>query len=188
MKFRILLLTLLLAAACREPEARWPIEAKSGSFLEQSAARNKRLLAEEEALMARLIAADSLHQWEQTASGSRFYYLQKNPGQGYTPQPDDLVTLTYNLMTWGGDTLYRAEELGVLRYKVDKQELFPGLRNSVKLLQQGEKAVFMYPSSLGYGYHGDEDRIGPNVPLKATLEILDIQKSQDANSTQTLNP
>lgn len=168
-----------LAVSCRTPEARWPIEAKSGSFLKLSAERNRRLLLQEEALMARLVAADSAHAYLVSASGTHYYYETRAETAGYTPQPDDLVTLRYDLTTWNNDTLYSQDEIGTLRYKVDKQELFPGLRNSVKLLQEGETAVFLFPSSLGYGYHGDNDRIGPNLPLKSRLTLLKIEKNTD---------
>lgn len=179
MRHLAFVLLILLAVACREPEPRWPVETKSGSFLDLSAERNKRLLAEEEAVMQTLIDADSLHPWQSSASGSRFYYIYQHPEEGYLPQTDDLVTLTYSLATWSGTPIYSREDIGILRYKVDKQELFPGLRNSVKLLQEGESAVFLFPSSLGYGYHGDENRIGPNTPLRATLEILAIERETD---------
>lgn len=170
---------LSLAGSCREPDPRWPIETKSGSFLKLSAERNRRLLEQEEALAAHLIASDSAHDWLESASGTHFYFEVKARSEGYRPQPDDLVTLRYNLMSWNNDTLYSEEEIGTLRYKVDKQELFPGLRNSVKLLQEGETAVFLFPSSLGYGYHGDNDRIGPNMPLKSRLTLLKIDKHSD---------
>lgn len=169
----------IVAVGCGEPEARWPVEAKSGSFLKLSAERNRRLLLQEEALMARLMAADSAHTYLESASGTHYYYETRAESAGYTPQPDDLVTLTYDLTTWNNDTLYSQDEIGTLRYKVDKQELFPGLRNSVKLLQEGETAVFLFPSSLGYGYHGDNDRIGPNLPLKSRLTLLKIEKNTD---------
>lgn len=174
-----LILLTLLALSCRENEARWPVEVKGGSFLSQSAERNRRLLEQEEAVMARLIAEDSAHTYLASSSGSRYYYLRRNDGAGYLPQPDDLVTLSYEVLSWGNDTLYSRPEIGILRYKVDKQELFPGLRSSVKLLQEGESAVFYYPSSLAYGYHGDNDRIGPNIPIKVHLEILNIEKQSD---------
>lgn len=170
---------LVLAICCKEPEPRWPVEAKSGSFLKLSAERNRRLLEQEEALMAQLIARDSAHTYLESATGTRYYYETKAQTDGYRPQPDDLVTLRYNLTTWNNDTLYGEAEIGTLRYKVDKQELFPGLRNSVKLLQEGETAVFLFPSSLGYGYHGDNDRIGPNLPLKSRLTLLKIEKNTD---------
>ena len=165
----------LLFLSCEGPRARRPVEVKSGSFLKLSAERNKKLLEMEEARMEALIGRDSLHEYLRSSSGFRYYYDKALPGEGYRPRPDDMVTLTYNLRTWNEDTLYRQEEIGIIRYKVDKQELFPGLRYSVKLLKAGEAATFLFPSALGYGYHGDDERIGPNVPLKATLEILEIE-------------
>ena len=181
MKRMIPLFTLILVfLSCRENEARWPVEVKGGSFLSQSAERNRRLLQQEEALMERLIAEDSLHTYLASDSGSRYYYLNRRPQEGYLPRPDDLVTLSYEVLSWGNDTIYSRPEIGTLRYKVDKQELFPGLRNSVKLLQAGESAVFLFPSSLAYGYHGDNDRIGQNVPLKVRLDILNIEKQSDS--------
>ncbi len=174
-----ILALITLAASCQEPEPRWPVEAKGGSFLKLSAERNRRLLEQEEALMAQLMAGDSAHTWLESASGTHYYHEVQAASEGYRPQPDDLVTLRYDLLTWNNDTLYSEAEIGTLRYKVDKQELFPGMRNSVKLLQEGETAVFLFPSSLGYGYHGDEDRIGPNMPLKSRLTLLKIEKQTD---------
>ena len=72
------------------------------------------------------------------------------------------------------------DEIGVKTYVVDKEELFPGLRNSIKLLREGEAATFFFPSSLGYGYHGDNAKIGPNVPLIATINLLTLEKQVDS--------
>ncbi|MEJ2585280.1 MAG: gliding motility-associated peptidyl-prolyl isomerase GldI [Robiginitalea sp.] len=166
---------ILLILSCEGPQPRRPVEVKSGSFLKLSAERNKKLLQMEESLMEELAGKDSLHEYLRSSSGFRYYYNQELPGAGYRPKPDDLVTLAYNLRTWNEDTLYRQDEIGIIRYKVDKQELFPGLRYAVKLLKEGERATFLFPSSMGFGYHGDDNRIGPNVPLKATLEILKIE-------------
>ena len=170
----ILCLTILFLS-CEGHQPRRPVEVKSGSFLKLSAQRNKNLLQMEESLMDELAAQDSLHEYLMSSSGFRYFYNKQLPAEGYRPRPDDLVTLTYNLRTWNEDTLYTQEEIGIIRYKVDKQDLVPGLRYSVKLLKKGETATFLFPSSLAYGYHGDDNRIGPKVPIKATLEILDIE-------------
>lgn len=184
MKLRLALIALLVTAmGCGEPEVRWPVSRQGGSFLKLSAERNKRLLEREQALLDQIIEADSQHTWQTSESGSRYYYLQQVPGDGYTPRPDDLVTLTYDIRTWDNDTIYRETEIGLVRYKVDKQELFPGLRNSVKLLQEGESAVFYFPSSLAFGYHGDQERIGPNLPVQSTLTIIEIEKQSDSLSS-----
>ncbi|MDM9632049.1 gliding motility-associated peptidyl-prolyl isomerase GldI [Robiginitalea aurantiaca] len=166
---------MIFLASCQEQTPRRPLEVRSGSFLKTSAERNKRLLELETAAMTKLVQEDSLNTYQESSSGFMFTY-EKRVSEARPPaKPDDLVTLTYNIRTWNEDTIYRRDEIGMLRYKVDKQELFPGLRYSVKLLREGESATFLYPSSLGYGYHGDDARIGPNTPLKCTVEIFKIE-------------
>lgn len=169
----------ILLASCQEPVARRPVEVKSGSFLKASAERNKRLLEQETSAMQELALKDSLRTYQSSSSGFIYTYEKQDEDAGPRAKPGDLVTLTYNVRTWNEDTLYRREDIGILLYKVDKQELFPGLRYSVKLLREGESATFLYPSSLGYGYHGDDVRIGPNTPLKCTLEIIEIEPENE---------
>ena len=86
------------------------------------------------------------------------------------------------------DTIYSQEEIGQLSYKVDKQELFKGLRDAVKILKENEKATFLFPSSLAFGYHGDNERINSNVPIKSTIEILKIKQKQKQDKTENLKP
>jgi gliding motility-associated peptidyl-prolyl isomerase len=166
---------LMMLLSCKKQEPRWPVSTRSGSFLKQSAERNRVLLEQEEALMEEIIALDSSVTYLESAFGSPYYFEIKNPDAGYTPQPEDEVSLTYSLFSWANDTLYRQEEIGTISYIVDREALFPGLRQAVKVLQEGETAVFLFPSSLGYGYHGDNNRIGTNMPLKCRLTLLSIK-------------
>lgn len=179
MKQVFLILLVFSLASCGSPEPRRPVKVKSGSF-NASVERGKKLLTLEEGMMNTIMAKDSLREYEHSAAGAWYYYQQKNEEATYTPQPDDLVTLTYNIMSFSNDTIYSREEIGILKYKVDKQELFPGLRNSIKLLKEMETATFLFPSSLAYGYHGDNNKIGINVPIKSTITLLKIEKQQDS--------
>lgn len=173
----LLLCSALLLANCAQPEPRRPIQQKTGKYFGANVARNKALLAQEEKLIRSIITKDSLHHYEHSANGSWFYYVKKNDTATYSPKANDLVTLTYTLTGLDNDTIYSGEEIGIKKYKVDMEELFPGLRSSVKLLKENETATFLFPSSLAYGYQGDADRIGVNVPLKCTLSILKIEKA-----------
>lgn len=178
MKTRIGILLCLILTACNGPEPRKPIQTKSGSFFKESVERSKKLLQLEEQKIQDIIKIDSLKHYNHTASGSWYHYWAINDSIEYTPKTDDLVVFTYDLLTLDNDTLYSTKDIGVVTYKVDKQELFPGLRNAVVLLKENEKATFLFPSSLGFGYHGDNNRIGTNVPLKSTLTILKIEKQK----------
>ena len=186
MKKSALLLLLIFVFSCDGPEPRKPVQRKSGSFFKASVERSRRLLALEEQQIQQIIKQDSLKHYEHSAAGSWYHYITVNDTATYTPKTDDLVLLSYNILTLNNDTIYSQEEIGTLSYKVDKQELFQGLRDAVKLLKENEKATFLFPSSLAFGYHGDNERIGSNVPIKSTVELLKIEQKQD--NTENLKP
>lgn len=176
MKNISLILFLLTIIGCKGPEPRRAVKKSSGNIIKESVARNKRLLKEEEKLFKEIIKKDTIHEYFHSDVGSWYYYTNKNSESNYTAKPKDLVTMTYTILNVNNDTIYSYKEIDTINYKVDLQELFPGLRHSVKLLKENETATFLYPSSLGYGYHGDNKKIGINLPLKATISILKIKK------------
>ncbi len=181
MKNLIFLLLIIAFFSCNGPEPRKPVKVKTGSILQKSVERNKDLLAKEEKQIMEIIKNDSLNTYFSSGIGSWYNYINKSDQTDYYPKTDDLVTLQYNVMTFNNDTIYSKEDIGTITYKVDKQDLFPGLRNSVKLLKETESATFLFPSSLSYGYHGDNNKIGVNVPIKSTITILNIDKQKENN-------
>lgn len=180
MKHQLYFLLLIALVSCQGPEPRRPVKVNSGSVYKESIARSKALLAKEEQMIQDIIAKDSLHTYLQSAAGSWYYYNVKDDTSNLTLQPNDVVTLTYNMVSLDNDTIYTMRDIGILQFKADKLDLFQGLRNSVPLLKENETATFLFPSSLGYGYYGDKNKIGTNVPLKSTLTILKIDKQQDS--------
>jgi FKBP-type peptidyl-prolyl cis-trans isomerase len=59
---------------------------------------------------------------------------------------------------------------------VDKeQKMIMGLRHGIKLMHKNEKVTFLFPSHMGYGYHGDNRRIGTNEPLICTVKLNDFK-------------
>ncbi len=184
LKLYISLFLVIFLASCGGPEPRRPKKVKSGSYFKESIERSKEILAREEDLMRKIIKVDTAHIYRSTANGSWYYYDIKNEHATYLPKADDLVTLAYNIVTFENDTLYSQEDIGPQVYKVDKQELFPGLRNSVKILKEGEVATFLFPSSLAYGYPGDGDKVGVNMPLKSTISILKVVPKEDEKTEE----
>ncbi|MEM8929068.1 MAG: gliding motility-associated peptidyl-prolyl isomerase GldI [Bacteroidota bacterium] len=175
-KFPLPLLSLLIVVACGEPEPRKPVQVKSGSFFKASVQRSKRILEVETKVIQGLIKKDSLKKYLPSTNGFWYTYEIKKDSLKYLPKTNDILLLTYNIMSLQGDTIYKVDDIGSVQHAVDKSQLFPGLRNGIKLLQKGEKATFVFPSGQAYGYKGDNNKIGPNIPIKSSVKILEIKK------------
>jgi hypothetical protein len=42
-------------------------------------------------------------------------------------------------------------------------------------MHKNEKETFLFPSHMAFGYHGDDKRIGTNVPLICTVTLNDFK-------------
>ncbi len=180
MKKLAVFILLFLCWGCNGPEARKPTKVSSGSTYKASIKRSKALLIKEEKMIQDIIAKDTLHTYLQNASGSWYFYNVKSELDTPYIEPNDVVTLTYNIIDFSNDTIYKMTDIGIRHFKADKLDLFPGLRTAVPMLKENETATFLFPSSRAYGYHGDDNKIGINTPLKSTLTILNIEKQIDS--------
>ncbi|MGY0392891.1 gliding motility-associated peptidyl-prolyl isomerase GldI [Bizionia sp. KMM 8389] len=177
-KLLLLIFLLITGIACKSPEARQPISAKTGSFIDKSVARNKELNKREHAAFEEFIKEDQSRNF--VASGNGFWYAYETQVSDSlkTPSFGDTVIYEYNVKDINQNTIYSKDELKTQTYIMDKQELFTGLREGLKLLRVGETATFLFPSQKAYGYYGDENKIGTNVPLICHVTLLDIQQTK----------
>ncbi|KQC28571.1 gliding motility-associated peptidyl-prolyl isomerase GldI [Flagellimonas eckloniae] len=185
MRTVFLLFVAFLLINCGGPEPRKPVKVKSGSFFKESVERNKALLVKEEALIQELIKKDTLHTYLASPSGFWYYFETKNDTATYQPKTNDQILFSYNALTLDNDTIYSMKDIGPTSYVVDKEQLFSGLQNAVKLLKISERATFLFPSLQAYGYHGDGNSIGPRTPLKSTIELHTIIINQDSLNLKT---
>lgn len=176
MRYLVVFCLLIAVSACKSPEARKPISRTSGTFIKESAERNKRLNDKEKRLIEAVIAKDTTHNYIASKNGFWYYYATKTENDTITPQFGDIVKFEYAVKDLNGNTIYNKEELQPQVYAMDKQELFSGLREGLKLLKAGESATFIFPSLKAYGYYGDENKIGRSVPLICDVKVQSITK------------
>ncbi|KAA5825090.1 gliding motility-associated peptidyl-prolyl isomerase GldI [Algibacter amylolyticus] len=169
---------VLLVFSCKTPEARRPISVTSGSFIDASVERNKKLNAKEKASIEKLM---SLEQKDYIASESGFWYYYNNKVEVdslKTPGFGDVINYNYNIKALNGSVIYSTDELKTQTYAMDKEELFTGLREGLKLMKSGETVTFLFPSQKAYGYYGDENKIGRNTPLICEVTVNSITLNQ----------
>lgn len=180
MKFLMLLAGLLLFS-CKSPEARRPVTQKSGSYINEAVARNRKIVAEEEAQIQKIIEKDSTHEYISSPNGFWYYYNKKDTTSTRMPEFGDVVEFDYSLQTLNGENIYTDEEIAPRTYVMDKEQLFSGLREGLKLMKEGETVTFLFPSHKAFGYYGDKKKIGSDVPVISTVTLMKITEENEDN-------
>jgi gliding motility-associated peptidyl-prolyl isomerase len=175
----LIVLIVLTFNSCRSPEPRLPESEKSGSFISESAQRNKKLNEQERLTIETLMANDSSANYIASENGFWYYYNTRVEQDTIQPLFGDEINFSYSVHDLQGTIIYTAEELGEQNYIVDKEELFIGLREGLKLMKPKETVTFIFPSQVAYGYYGDDEKIGTNIPLVCEVTLNTIIKNND---------
>lgn len=172
---KIILLAFLVSlsvASCKQSqEARRPLSQASGSFMKKSAERNKKLIATEEGQIDSIIKSNPKTKYIASRKGYWYTYVVQNTVDTLTPKKGDIAFFDYEIKDLKGRIIYSQAELKPQTYAIDKQNIMTGLREGIKLMHKKEKVIFLFPSHIGYGYHGDDKKIGTNQPLLCTITL-----------------
>jgi len=171
-----ILITVLFFLGCSQQKARKPISQSSGTFLKESAERNKKLIASEETKIDSIIKSNPDSNYISSKKGYWYIYESKNDQDTLRPKKGDVAYFNYEIKDLRGNIIYSELELKPQEYHVDKeQKIIIGLRHGIKLMHKKEKITFLFPSHVAYGYHGDEKRIGANQPIIYTVTLNDFK-------------
>ena len=174
-KFLVLLFIFAALMSCKTPEARKPETVKTGSYINESAIRNKKLYEAEKKVIEAYINTKKSKQFMTSEYG--FWYSQDTVvvvEGSKLPKFSDIVNFDFSISGLNDKTIYSTLELKNRNYAMDQEELFTGLREGLKLMKAGETFTFIFPSQKAYGYYGDENKIGRNTPIISTVTVNSI--------------
>jgi gliding motility-associated peptidyl-prolyl isomerase len=166
-----LLFAFLLASCKQHEDARRPISQASGTFMKKSADRNKKLVANEEDVIKKIIKSNPKIKYYATRKGYWLYYDEQNSTDPSTPKKGDIAYFNLEIKDINGKIIYSEADLGPQTYYVDKQDIMMGLRDGIKMMHKNEIVTFLFPSHMAYGYHGDNKKIGTNQSLICTVTL-----------------
>ena len=168
----IVFIALIVASSCKQhQEARRPISQASGTFMKRSVERNKKLITGEEGQIDSIIKSNPKVKYLASKKGYWYTYEIQNKLDTLTPKKGDVAFFDYEIKDLKGNVIYSELELRPQTYLVDKQNIMMGLRDGIKLMHKNEKVNFLFPSHMGFGYHGDNKKIGANQPLLCTVTL-----------------
>ncbi|MDN3723823.1 gliding motility-associated peptidyl-prolyl isomerase GldI [Aequorivita sp. SDUM287046] len=173
------LLFSFIITSCKGPEARSPVQTRSGTFIKESAVRNKKIYDEEKKVISKIIAQDSSHNYISSENGFWYFYNKRDTANSEMPDLGDVVKFTYDIKDLNGSLILSEKENGLQHYKVDQsnQDLISGVREGIKLMKEGETVTFLFPSYKAFGYYGIEDKLGSNIPVQSTVTLHSIEQS-----------
>jgi gliding motility-associated peptidyl-prolyl isomerase len=169
------LLLGIMITSCSQQQARRPVSHSSGTFMKESVERNKKLVANEETQIDSIIKSNPQIKYIASDKGYWYHYDMEVTTDSIRPKRGDVAFFDYEIKDLQGNIIYTQAELKPQVYYVDKQNIMMGLRDGIKLMNEGEKITFLFPSHMGFGYHGDNNRIGTNQPLICTVTLNDIK-------------
>ena len=178
-KIVLLIVVFMTFLICKQQQqARMPISRSSGTFMKESAARNKKLIAGEEGKIDSIIKSNPKIEYLASKKGYWYHYQIKNEKDTLRPKKGDVAQFDYEIMDLKGNVLYSEVELRPQTYLVDKQNILMGLRDGIKLMHKNEKVTFLFPSHMAYGYHGDSKLIKANEPIICTVTLNDFKPKE----------
>jgi len=180
MKNSIFLFLLIFLFSCGSPIPRKPVIRKTSSVMNESIEFNKSLNAVEENTFELLMKRDSLNTYKASTNGF-WYTFNLKSSEKYLPKFGDQLIYSYEVYDTNNKVIYGSEEIGEQTYLVDQQEIIEGLRNGLKLMNEGDIVTFLFPSHQVYGYLGDSKKIEINQPLIYQVQLKKINKKNENN-------
>jgi FKBP-type peptidyl-prolyl cis-trans isomerase len=110
-----------------------------------------------------------------TSTGTGLRYQIMKQGSEQKIEKGQTVTLEYELQSIDGDLIYSSENDGVKTFVVGEGSVESGLDEAMTYLHRGDIAKLIIPFHLGFGLHGDDNRIPEYATLVYTIKVLDNQ-------------
>lgn len=200
MRHSIYIIIGVILFSCSSPKARKPVsQSNSKSFIEASIKRNKALIKMEEELFETIIRKDTLHTYTTSPNGFWYYYNHKIEDVTVRPKSGDNVVFNYEIRDVKNNVIFTKEALGDRVSKdlsagktkkgdrtlhIDGEEFLTGMQEGLKLMKEGEKVTFLFPSNKVFGATGFRDKITPNQSLIIEVYLKKINKKGINNNNQ----
>ena len=166
----LLLLILLLACGEKPQEPQQPVS--KGDMKSSMEKANRYLLNEEAEDIENYVKRHGL---DMTTTGTGLRYQILKHGSERKIEKGEKVSLEYELHSIAGDLIYSSENDGIKTFVVGEGGVESGLDEAMTYLHRGDVAKIIIPFHLGYGLHGDDDKIPEYATLVYTIKIIDNQ-------------
>lgn len=175
------LIVILLSVGCSNPQPRAPINKKVKTDFILDVNQSKLLYKLQDKAFRQFIKENPEKHFKSSQNGFWYAVLKDNPKAKNHPKTGDDILFSYEISDIENNIIYSKKEVGEQAYKVDKQKIISGLRQGLKLMKEGEIAMFLMPSFKAFGVLGDRNKIKTNQPLIYTVYLKKLIINKNNN-------
>lgn len=108
-----------------------------------------------------------------TSTGLRYWIYE--PSNGVPAQEEDIALISYTISLLDGIVVYEATDDKPKHTRIGRDNVETGLHEALQLMKTGERAKFIFPSHLAFGFSGDSGKIPPNASVLYDIHLIAIQ-------------
>jgi FKBP-type peptidyl-prolyl cis-trans isomerase len=172
--FLIILNSLIILQSCKENTEN--VTSKNEWTDSTSVGFNKDRIKEEELQINLYVGHHRELKLSPTGTGLRYQIIEKT--SGVKAESGDSVDVSMKINLLDGNICYKTDSLELDQFLIDRSQVESGIQEGIKLMKEGEKAVFILPSSLAHGLLGDFKTIPPMSPIVVNLELIKVIKNK----------
>jgi FKBP-type peptidyl-prolyl cis-trans isomerase FkpA len=170
-KFLFIASLLLLAAACKERNQRSVTESDMARAQQELIKENRKQHTDEMKHIKSFIADEK---WTMQETGTGLHYWIYQPGSGAKASKDQHVLIAYKISLLDGTLCYEATPAEPKAVFIGHDNVETGLHEALQLMHEGDKAKFIFPSHLAFGFTGDSGKIPQNASVIYDIQLIQI--------------
>lgn len=171
--YLLLVSVMMFLLSCGNKPKEAPVEIDPVQYKKNLENANDMYSQNEEVQIDDFIARN---QWNMTKTGTGLRYMIYAPGNGRRVEDSTVVRFHYSLSLINGAVVEDSRKQGPKEILLGHGDESSGVEEGMLLLREGDKAKFVIPSYLAYGWLGVMDE-SKTIPSRAVL-IYDVQVMQ----------
>jgi FKBP-type peptidyl-prolyl cis-trans isomerase len=133
---------------------------------------NKRQHAEEMSTIREFIKKSN---WPMQETPTGLHYWIYENGSGESAKKDQHVWISYTISLLDGTLCYSADDSQPKEIHVGHDNIEIGLHEAMQLMKTGDRAKFIFPSHLAFGFTGDSRKIPQNASVIYDIHLIRIE-------------
>lgn len=166
-----ILIILLFASSCKERNQRTVTDADMARAQQELINENRKQHTDEMKNIKSFIK-DARWPMQETATGLHYWIYE--PVENTQAQKDQHVLIAYKISLLDGTLCYEATPAEPKDVFIGHDNVETGLHEALQLMHEGEKAKFIFPSHLAFGFTGDSGKIPQNASVIYDIHLLKI--------------